>query len=63
MCEAVTPILGLLKAREDKFQWKDRDREKDQYRFSRLRRLLPMRMDRMRLQRSLFVDMFSISIV
>ena len=63
MCEAVTPILGLLKAREEKFQWKDRDKEK--YRFSRLRHLhlLPMRMDRMRLPKNLFVDMFSISIV
>ena len=61
MCEAVTPIL--LKAREVKFQWKDKDKKKDQYRFNRLRYLLLMRMDRMRLQRNLFVDMFSISIV
>jgi len=66
--EAVTPRVKRparqvrLKDKKDQTdQRKGRDRER--YRFSRLRRLLLMRMDRMKLQRNLFVDMFSISTV
>jgi hypothetical protein len=50
-----------LKDKKDKrAKREDRDKRK---RFSRLRRPLLMRMDRMKLQRNLFVDMFSISTV
>jgi hypothetical protein len=61
--EAVTPILSLVRLKDEKDK-KDQREDRDQRkRFSRLRRLLLMRMDLMKLQRNLFVDMFSISTV
>jgi hypothetical protein len=58
LSEAVTPILSLVRLKDEKDkmgQWKDRDKRK--YRFSRLRRLLLMRMDLMKLQRNLFEEL------